>query len=147
LIANIDERVNYSIKIINIAEANTSSEKIILLLYIPESPKKPHMITFNGENAYYLRHNKSVNIATHSEVREMFEYSRKQNNYFHEFLLKRNLFDSDTDNFGNSIYSNKITNEYVGEFNAPIPKIIYSIIPKYLDKIESKLLLKIFCNG
>lgn len=39
LIANLDERVNYSVKIVNINEGNPSDERIILVLYVPESPK------------------------------------------------------------------------------------------------------------
>ena len=134
LIANLDERVNYSVKIVNIDEGNPSDERIILVLYVPESPKKPHMITFKGKNAYYLRHNKSVNIATHSEVREMFEYSKNQKDDFNKFLSKRNLIDSEDIEFGNNRYSKRLfIKPTINTYNQ-IARALYSFIPIYLDK-------------
>lgn len=133
LIANLDERVNYSFKIVTINVGNTSNERIILVLYVPESPKKPHMITFKGKNEYYLRHNKSVNIATHSEVREMFEYSKNQKDDFNKFLSKRNLIDSEDIEFGNNRYSRQLfTNPDMNSYDQ-IARILYSFIPIYLD--------------
>ena len=134
LIANLDERVNYSVEIININKENSSNEKIILVLYVPESPKKPHMITFKGKNAYYLRHNKSVNIATHSEVREMFEYSKNQKDDFNKFLSKRNLIDSEDIEFGNNRYSKRLfIKPTINTYNQ-IARALYSFIPTYIDK-------------
>ena len=138
LIANLDERVNYSVKIININKENSSNEKIILILYVPESPKKPHMITFKGKNAYYLRHNKSVNIATHSEVREMFEYSKNQKDDFNKFLLKRNLIDSENIEFGNNRYSKRLFINPTKKTYEQIARALYSFIPVYLDKNRVK---------
>jgi len=138
LIANLDERVNYSIKIVNISEGNPSDERIILVLYVPESPKKPHMITFKGKNAYYLRHNKSVNIATHSEVREMFEYSKNQKDDFNKFLSKRNLIDSEDIEFGNNRHSKRLfIKPTINTYNQ-IARALYSFIPIYLDKNRVK---------
>lgn len=138
LIANLDERTNYSVKAVDINEGNPSDERIILVLYVPESLKKPHMITFKGKNAYYLRHNKSVNIATHSEVREMFEYSKNQKDDFNKFLSKRNLIDSEDIEFGNNRYSRQLfTNPDMNSYDQ-IARILYSFIPIYLEKNRVK---------
>ncbi len=141
LISNIDKKVQYNINAIEIKD--NSNEKIVLIIYIPESPKKPHMVTFKGENHYYLRHNKSVNLATQSEVEEMFEYSRRAEKRFEDFLKLRNLFDENDEFFGmnnNSINLKNIMRDkeiaYGSNGNVVFvntPFILYSFIPRYLD--------------
>ena len=136
LIASLDNKVQYNIKTIKIKDNN---EKIVLIIYIPESPKKPHMVTFKGENHYYLRHNKSVNLATQSEVEEMFEYSKKVEKGSEDFLTLRNLFDENDNNFGLNEKSKKL---YNGITKAPdiqsTPFILYSFMPIYQDEYRVK---------
>ncbi len=131
LIANLDERIQYNLKIF---EFKNKDEKIVLLLYIPESPKKPHMITFQGKNNYYVRHNTSVNPATQSEVKEMFEYSKKIISTLEEFLRIRNLYDEHDKYFGINENSIKLHNEIHNIKTRELPFILYSFIPKYLDQ-------------
>jgi len=130
LISNLDERIHYNLKIF---EFKNKDDKIVLLLYIPESPKKPHMITFQGKNNYYVRHNTSVNPATQSEVKEMFEYSKKIINKLEDFLGRRNLYDDRDNNFGFNDNSIKLYNEIVNDKNKQLPFVLFSFIPKYLD--------------
>jgi len=131
LISNLDERIRYNIKIFDL---KNKESKIVLLLYIPESPKKPHMITFQGKNNYYVRHNTSVNPATQSEVKEMFEYSKKIINKLEDFLRRRNLYDDRDNNFGFNDNSIKLYNEIINDKNKQLPFVLYSFIPKYLDE-------------
>lgn len=131
LISNLDERIQYNLKIF---ELINKDEKILLLLYIPESPKKPHMITFQGKNNYYVRHDTSVNPATQSEVREMFEYSKNIINTLEDFLRIRNLYDDRDKNFGFNDNSIKLYNEILNDKNKQLPFVLYSFIPKYLDQ-------------
>jgi len=131
LISNLDERIRYNLKIY---ELKNKEEKILLVLYIPESPKKPHMVTFQGKNNYFVRHNTSVNPATQSEVREMFEYSKKIVNTLENFLRIRNLFDEHDKNFGINDNSLKLYNEIHNIKTKELPLILYSFIPKYLDQ-------------
>ena len=136
LIANLDKKVQYNIKTIEIKD---NEEKIVLLIYIPESPKKPHMVTFKGENHYYLRHNKSVNLATQSEVEEMFEYSKKVEKGFEDFLKQRNLFDENNDKFGLNEKSKKLYNEIIKAPNIQsTPFVLYSFMPIYQDEYRVK---------
>jgi len=136
LIANLDKKVQYNIKTIEIKD---NDEKIVLLIYIPESPKKPHMVTFKGENHYYLRHNKSVNLATQSEVEEMFEYSKKVEKGFEDFLKQRNLFDENSDKFGLNEKSKKLYKEIIKAPNIQsTPFVLYSFMPIYQDEYRVK---------
>ena len=136
LIANLDKKVQYNLKTIEIKD---NEEKIVLLIYIPESPKKPHMVIFKGENHYYLRHNKSVNLATQSEVEEMFEYSKKVEKGFEDFLKQRNLFDENSDKFGLNEKSKKLYNEIIKAPNIQsTPFVLYSFMPIYQDEYRVK---------
>lgn len=136
LIANLDKKVQYNIRTIEIKD---NEEKIVLLIYIPESPKKPHMVTFKGENHYYLRHNKSVNLATQSEVEEMFEYSKKVEKGFEDFLTLRNLFDENDDKFGLNEKSKKLYNEIIKVPDIKsTPFVLYSFMPIYQDEYRVK---------
>jgi hypothetical protein len=129
LLSNLDERIRYNLKIF---ELKDKDEKILLVLYVPESPKKPHMITFQGKNNYYIRHNTLVNPATQSEVREMFEYSKKIINTLEEFLRIRNLYNEHDKYFGINDNSIKLYNEIHNIKTRELPFILCSFIPKYL---------------
>ena len=131
LISNLDERIYYNLRIF---EFKNKNDKIVLLLYIPESSKKPHMITFQGKNNYYVRHNTSVNPATQSEVKEMFEYSKTIISKLEDFLRRRNLYDDRDNNFGLNDNSIKLYNGITNDKNKQLPFVLYSFIPKYLDE-------------
>ena len=107
-----------------------NSDKIVLVFQVPESSRKPHMV--KEDHAYYIRANDSTKKATHGQVRDMFEYSRNRKMDFEEFLIKRNLKDSDHDNFGKNKNTQNLVNPFTN--STPKPHVLFSIIPKYPKK-------------
>jgi predicted HTH transcriptional regulator len=106
LISNVVPKLNYDLKVLE-----NKNNNLVIIMYISESYKKPHMVTFESKNCYYVRHNNSVNVASYIEVREMFEYSNKINNKLEEFLKKRNLFDESNNDFGQSENTSHLYNK------------------------------------
>lgn len=128
LLSNIELRIKYSLKLVE------KNNKVVIVLNIQESPKKPHMVTYNSKNCYYVRHNTSVNIATHNEVKEMFEYSGKIRNKLEDFLKLRNLYDENDKNFGKNENVDKLSfRKYSQDGISKKPVILFSFIPTYLD--------------
>jgi len=76
LISNLDPKIFYELKIIT----GLKNDKVLIIIHIPESKNKPHMVTLDNRNNYFIRHSTSVNAATHIEVREMFQYSNRITN-------------------------------------------------------------------
>ncbi|MBA7512380.1 hypothetical protein ES705_04385 [subsurface metagenome] len=128
LLANLEKRIHYNIQIID------KDNSVVIILYIPESSKKPHMTTFANKNCYFIRHNTSVNVATHSEVRDMFEYSNKIKNKLEDFLKLRNLYNDNDENFGKNENVGKLFfRKYSQDELSKKPVILFSFIPTYLD--------------
>jgi predicted HTH transcriptional regulator len=95
LVSNIEPQVFYfDPKIIPIPK----SDKIILVIHIPESTKKPHIVT--EWNKYHIRINDSSKAANHNQIRDMFEYSKIRTDEFNDFMKKRNLLDEESQEFG-----------------------------------------------
>lgn len=140
LISNLDPKVFYELKIIT----GLKNDKVVIIIYVPESKKKPHMVTLDKKNNYFVRHNTSVNSATHIEVREMFEYSNRITNKFEQFLRRRNLFDDNDLSFG---LSDNVTQLYdrVSEKDSRLkPFMIFSFIPRYLEENRADVVSKEF---
>ena len=75
LVSNIEPHVFYfDPKIIQIP----GSEKVIVVIQVPESTKKPHIVSDWG--TYHLRINDSIKPARHSQIRDMFEFSKNREN-------------------------------------------------------------------
>lgn len=88
LSSNVEPQVFYfDPKVISIPD----SEKIILVIHIPESTKKPHLVT--EWNNYHIRINDSCKSANHNQIRDIFEFSKNRTNEFNDFLRKKNLAD------------------------------------------------------
>lgn len=128
LISNIDEKIRYEIKVLDLP-----GDQLVVVLHIPESLKKPHMVTYDKRNTYYIRHNTSVNAATQSEVRDMFGYSRRNRDKFEEFLKERNLIDEIDERFGIHENSMLLFNNRTNDIGIKTPFILYSFIPRYLE--------------
>jgi hypothetical protein len=105
-----------------------NSDKIIVVIHIPESSNKPHIVT--EKNNYYIRVNDSSKTANHNQIRDMFEISRNRNNDFNEFLQKRNLSNEESPEFGQNKNSSKLFSLVPEKANFPIPKVLFSMIPK-----------------
>lgn len=108
-----------------------NSEKIIVVIHIPESTKKPHIVT--ELNNYNIRINDSSKSANHSQIREMFEFSKRQSDVFNEFLIKRNLQNEDDSKFGTNQNSLRLFSDVPEKLKKEKPLILFSLIPKYLS--------------
>lgn len=107
------------------------SDKIVIIIEIPESSKKPHMLT--SDYRYYTRINDSSMVAKHFQVRDMFMYSRDKKSDFSTFYENRNL-DKEKDNFAETPLSIKIKRNVENSDGPKRPLVVFSIIPKYLDE-------------
>ena len=132
LISNLDEKIQYEIKVFNIED----EKKVVVLMYVPESAKKPHMITFQNKNTYFIRHNTAVTPATQSEVGGMFMFSKKNKDEFELFLKKRNLLEEEDKNFGESINSKKLYNDEMVRNS----HVLLSFVPQYLNAEKIKVI-------
>ena len=141
LISNIEDKIRYEIRIFDLDD-----EKIVVVLYIAESPKKPHMVTSQKRNTYFIRHNTSVDPATQSEVREMFEYSKKNRDEFENFLKSRNLWDENDSAFGINDNAKMLHNNMNPGSEDKKPFILYSFVPRYLDNNRIKTSSKEFLD-
>lgn len=134
LSSNVEPHIFYfDPKIIEIP----GSTKVIVVIHIPESTKKPHIVT--EINNYYIRVNDSSKSANHSQVREMFEFSKRQSTEFDDFLIKRNLLNEDDKDFGININNQKLYSDVPEKLKRDKPLILFSLIPKYLDEEKINL--------
>ena len=132
LSTNIDPPVfYYNPKVIPIPD----SEKVIVVIHVPESSKKPHMVSETHQ--YFIRLNDSSKPSTHNQVREMFDFSRHRTDEFREFLIKRNLHDEDDPNFGQNRLTKQLFSEVQERIKILKPIVNFSLIPK--DPNENRL--------
>jgi hypothetical protein len=127
-------------KIISIPE----SEKVIVVIYVPESTKKPHIVT--EWNNYHIRVNDSSKSANYSQIRDMFEFSKNRTDEFNEFLKRRNIADEDSLDFGVNKNSSKLFSEMPAKTDLPKPIVLFSLIPKYLNEDKINLPVNEFKN-
>lgn len=126
LSSNVEPQVFYfDPKVIPIPD----SEKIILVIHIPESTKKPHIVT--EWNNYHIRINDSSKSANHNQIRDMFEFSKNRTDEFLDFLKKKNLADENSPDFGANQNSKQLLSEVPTKLMRPTPLIIFSLFPKY----------------
>lgn len=134
LSSNIEPQIFYfDPKVIEIPE----SEKVIVVIHIPESTKKPHIVT--EWNTYHIRINDSSKSANHNQIRDMFEFSKNRTDEFNAFLKKRNLVDEDSPVFGQNKNSIKLFSEIPEKTGLPKPLVLFSLIPKYPNEEKIKL--------
>ncbi len=134
LSSNVEPQVFYfDPKVIPIPE----SEKVIVVIHIPESTKKPHIVT--EWNNYHIRINDSSKSANHNQIRDMFEFSKNRIDEFNDFLKKRNLADEDNPNFGQNKNSDKLYSEIPKKTGLPKPLVLFSLIPKYPNEEKINL--------
>ena len=140
LSSNIEPSIFYfDPKIIPIPE----SDKVVVVIYIPESTKKPHIVT--EWNNYFIRINDSSKTANHSQIRDMFEFSRRRAEDFDEFMKKRNLFDEDSEFFGLNKNSERLYNDNPNKVeDTKKPIVLFSLIPKLPKETKFKGTFKEF---
>jgi hypothetical protein len=134
LSTNIDPPVfYYNPKVISIPE----SDKVIVVIHVPESSKKPHMVSETHQ--YNIRINDSSKPSTHNQVRDMFDYSRYKSEEYRNYLIKRNLFDEDDPDFGQNLLTKQIFSELPERLKILKPIVIFSLIPKYPNEERIKI--------
>ena len=126
LVSNVDERLRYRINSFELKDG-----KLVVLLHVNPSTRKPHMATTDGKNTYFVRHNRSVQQATQSEVREMFQISRRSKDRFQDFLEEKKLVDEKNKYFGFNERYNNVFNNFS---DRKTPWIMHSFVPSYLDE-------------
>jgi hypothetical protein len=127
--SNIDPPIYYyDPKVIPIP----GSDKVIVVIHVPESPKKPHMVSETHQ--YFIRINDSSKPSTHNQVREMFDFSRHSTKEYREFLKRRHILDVEDPNFGTNPINKLIYSEVPELLKLPRPHILYSIIPQYTNQ-------------
>jgi hypothetical protein len=124
---NTDPKVSYESHAIPY-----QSGKIILIIRVKPSPKKPHMVTHDKRNTYFRRHQDIVLAATHQEVRDMFAESQATVDRLRSFLQQRNLLDENETDFGRTRNYLHLVNDRVEEAGEALPACIMSLIPRVL---------------
>jgi hypothetical protein len=126
LSSNIEPPVFYfDPRIIHLSE----SKKVIVVIHVPESTRKPHIV--REWNKYYIRVNDSSKSANHIQIRDMFEMSKRRTDEFNEFIVKKNLYDDDSPEFGQNLNSKQLLCDIKSIIKKPIPLILFSLFPKY----------------
>lgn len=131
LTTNVDQKVRYEMQLLPLETGKT-----VIVIHIPESPRKPHMVTLDARNSYHVRHNVVIHAATHNEVREMFEGSRRGRDAVREFMEQRHLLDDKSADFAQNEHT-AMLRERVGE-GMKVPLLLHSFIPLYLEEDRVK---------
>jgi len=136
LIANVRPKIAITPKVITLPSI---PDRVIVVIHIPQSPKRPHMVIAEGRNAYYTRHNYQANYADEHEVRSMFLESKSLGDEMKNFLTSRNLNDSLSDTFAITSLSKQLAKslremrELPDNFNGN-PFILFAACPRYLEE-------------
>ncbi|HAS39629.1 MAG TPA: hypothetical protein DCS93_04080 [Microscillaceae bacterium] len=130
LLLSVDFKLPYDIASIVIPDSE--NEHVVVVMHIPESPTKPHMVV--ADNKYFLRKDTLVRAASHQEVKDLFLNTQHQIDALDRFLYKRNLLDEESPKFGFNINSYNLYNTID---RAKKPFVLFSLIPHspHKDKI------------
>ncbi len=136
LITNVRPKVSIKPKVIPI---NTNQDKVIVIVYIPQSSRRPHMVIAEGRNSYYVRHNYQATYADEHEVRSMFLESKTSEDEMKSFLSSRNLTNEVANDFALTRLSNQLSvdlrklDKLPGDFNGN-PFVLFAACPRYLEE-------------
>ncbi len=137
LISNVRPRITIRPKVI---ETTTDSSKVYVVVHIPQSARRPHMVVAEGKNAYYKRYNYQSNYADEHEVRSMFLESKSSGDEMVELLSSRNLTDASRADFAITSPLAKELMESWGKLKelpenfGGRPRVIFSACPRYLEE-------------
>lgn len=140
LISNIRPRLTIKPKVVDIA---SDPDKILLVIHIPQSSRRPHMVTVDGRNAYYRRHNFQSTYADEHEVRAMFLESKTVADDMRDFLAARHLSDVNDLSFAMTPLATELTRIWdEGPMRRELPdgyegkpRVIFYACPRYLGEI------------
>ena len=136
LISNVRPRITIKPKVIDIA---SDPDRVVIIVHIPQSPRRPHMVVADGRNAYYKRHNYQSAYADEHDVRSMFLESKTSIDEMKEFLRGRNLDDQKKENFALTPLSEDIANTLIKIREVPEsyqgkPFVLFASCPRYLEE-------------
>lgn len=123
LLLNVDFKLTYDIATIDIPDSE--NEQVVVVIHVPESPSKPHMVV--AENKYFLRKDTLTRAASHQEVKDLFLNTEHQIDALDRFLFKRNLLDEESPKFGYNVNSFNLYNTID---RAKKPFVLFSLIPQ-----------------
>ena len=136
LITNVRPKITIIPKVINLASNN---DRVLVVVHIPVSPRRPHMVVTDGRNAYYTRHNYQATFADEHEVRSMFTESKSLGDEMRSFLTSKHLVDGSDENFALNSLSKQLSKtlkqlrELPAGFNGN-PFVLFSACPRYLEE-------------
>ena len=135
LISNIRPKLIVRPKVIPFS---SDEHKIILVIQIPQSSRRPHMVTVDGKNAYYKRHNYQATYADEHEVRSMFLESKTSIDEMKDFLKERNLNNPQENTFAMNSLSMEVAHSLHLMGEAPgmkyAPFVLFASCPRYLEE-------------
>jgi hypothetical protein len=136
LITNVRPKIAITPKVITLASI---PDRVLVVIHIPQSPKRPHMVITDGRNAYYTRHNYQATYADEHEVRSMFSESKSLGDEMKTFLSSRNLYDPLDSNFAITPLSKQLSKslrqlrELPEKFSGN-PFVLFAVCPRYLEE-------------
>jgi len=136
LITNVRPKIAITPKIITLTSI---LDRVLVVIHIPQSPKRPHMVIAEGRNAYYTRHNYQATYADEHEVRSMFLESKSLGDEMKTFLNFRNLNDPLDSNFAITPLSKQLSKSLRKMRELPEnfggnPFILFTACPRYLEE-------------
>ncbi len=136
LITNVRPKIAITPKIITLISV---SDRVLVVIYVPQSPKRPHMVITDGRNAYYTRHNYQATYADEHEVRSMFLESKSLGDEMKTFLSSRNLNDPLDSNFAITPLSKQLSKSFreireLPENFSSNPFVLFTTCPRYLEE-------------
>jgi hypothetical protein len=105
---NIAQRVELGIRSVELP----GTDRRLVVLRAPISPRMPHMVTFNQDNRYYRRifkrHGFQSLPAEEYEVREMFEKSTRLRSKVLEYLADQGYANPNDKGFGTNLFTDRL---------------------------------------
>jgi len=105
---NVEQRVELGIRALKLP----ATDKRIVVVRVPMSPRMPHMVTYKQDNRYYRRYFKRHEFqslpAEEYEVREMFEKSTRLRSRVLEYLEHQGYGNPDSDGFASNRFTAKL---------------------------------------
>lgn len=136
LITNVRPKIAIMPKVITLPSI---PDRVLVVIHIPQSPKRPHMVITEGRNAYYTRHNYQATYADEHEVRSMFLESKSLGDEMKAFLNSRNLNNPLDNNFAITPLSKQLLKslrqlrELPQKFGGN-PFVLFTACPRYLEE-------------
>ncbi|MBC7195562.1 MAG: ATP-binding protein, partial [Caldisericia bacterium] len=124
--SNIQPNIIFRIKALPLPN---NDEKCLVIINV-------HMVIYNGDNRYYIRHNTQSTPANYYEIEELFERRKKMEDRIDKFLIEKNYKDVNSNNF----CQNELTKNLVDfdDFNKPAESsVIFLSIPEFfIEKVN-----------